>query len=149
MNRLPHLIATCGPIGQSRWAPGTLGSLVAVPLILWIDPFGFSYLGLTAVIVFVGIWASSITSRDLGEHDPSSVVIDEVAGLLVAFLWIPVSGKTLVIGFILFRLFDTLKPPPIKTLERLPRGYGIVLDDVLAGVYANLILQGLWRYAHL
>jgi len=89
-------------------------------------------------------------SRNSGGHsfarasqlkDPQSVVVDEVAGQWITVLFAPVSWKTLLVGFILFRLFDILKPPPVRQLERLPEGVGIVMDDVAAGLYALLVLQ--------
>lgn len=150
MNRLAHWLATCGPVGKSRVAPGTWGSFLAIPLIL---SFGITmpvtYVALTVVLVLVAIWASGATSRELGVHDPPSVVIDEVCGMLVSFICLPIRWQTLISGFILFRVLDVWKPLPIRELERLPLGFGIVLDDVMAGIYANLLLQGLVHYAKL
>ena len=130
-------------------APGTLGSLVGV-LFIWLvkgDPLVL--LVLTLSFSVVAIWTSGVVAQDLGEHDPQIVVIDEVCGMMTGLLFLSVTGPILVVGFILFRFFDVVKPPPIRLLERIPKGFGIVLDDLLAGVYTNLILRLLIHYAHL
>lgn len=146
---MAHWIATCGPLGASHFAPGTLGSLAAVPLILIVGEnltfFVFIVLALTAVAV----WASHTVSQDLADPDPPSVVIDEVCGMMASLLFLPIKWQTLAAGFLAFRFFDIVKPPPIRSLERLPLGFGIVFDDIAAGIYTNLILQVLVHYAHL
>jgi phosphatidylglycerophosphatase A len=92
----------------------------------------------------VGIWAASIVARELGKKDPQVVVIDEVAGTLVTLLPMPhASWQAIAAGFVLFRLFDIVKPWPIRHLERLPGGWGIVLDDIGAGVLGAAVMQGL------
>ncbi len=145
-----HWIATCGPIGEIRIAPGTFGSLVAIPFILLTKDFPPLFLLVLSLMVFVGIWSSGVTARDFGQHDPGKVVIDEVCGMMISFLFVPsISWILLIIGFIGFRFFDITKPYPIRLCERFPSGYGIVLDDLAAGLYTNLILQVLNRYAHL
>ena len=148
-NRFAHWLATCGPVGKSPIAPGTLGSLLAVPVILSLGTGVSVYVVLTIVFILAAIWSSGVRSRELGVHDPPSVVIDELCGMLVSFVYLPVRWQTVVLGFILFRAFDILKPPPIRWIERLPVGFGIVLDDVMAGVYANVLMQGLVYYAKL
>jgi phosphatidylglycerophosphatase A len=94
----------------------------------------------TIVITLAGVWSSSIVETIWGK-DPSKVVIDEVAGMCVALLFLPVSVKYLLSAFILFRFFDIVKPLYIKRLERLPKGWGIMFDDVLAGAYTNILVQ--------
>lgn len=94
----------------------------------------------TVVITLLGIWSSNVVSKIWGK-DPARVVIDEVAGMCISLLFIPVTLKYVIAALILFRFFDIVKPLYIKKLEKLPGGWGIMLDDVLAGVYANLILQ--------
>ena len=99
---------------------------------------------ITAVITLAGVWSSSVMERFWGK-DPSKVVIDEVAGMCVSLLVLPVNVKYLLAAFILFRFFDILKPLYIRKTEDFPRGWGIMLDDVLAGIYTNILLQGvLW-----
>jgi phosphatidylglycerophosphatase A len=97
-------------------------------------------------VVLIGIPASTQVSRASAAKDPQFVVIDEVAGQLIALIAVPVTWKSLLAGFILFRGFDIVKPPPVRQLERLPEGSGIVLDDVAAGFYALAIMQLLLHF---
>ncbi len=136
----------CG-IGHLRPGPGTWGS--AVTVVLWfavarsIAPSQQPAAALiwAAVATAIGIPAATCEARRCGLHDPSHVVVDEMAGQMVTLIAAPVQWKTLVLGFILFRCFDILKPPPIRHLERLPGGVGIVVDDLGAGVYGLVVLQ--------
>jgi len=96
---------------------------------------------LIVVVVAVGIPASTLEARGCGKKDPSHVVIDEVAGQLVTLIACPIVWQALLAGFILFRVFDIVKPPPVRSLERLPEGTGIVVDDLGAGLYALIALQ--------
>jgi phosphatidylglycerophosphatase A len=97
--------------------------------------------GLAALTVTIGIPAATKAARSAGIEDPQFVVIDEVAGQIIAFIAVPLSWKSLLAGFILFRGFDTVKPPPARQLENLPDGFGIVFDDVAAGLYALAVMQ--------
>jgi phosphatidylglycerophosphatase A len=139
------VIATWFGCGRVPVAPGTIGSLGAIPLYLLVAPSGRAGVAAAALAVTaVGIWAASIVSHELGTEDPQVVVVDEVAGTLVTLLpmrhaWWPAIG----VGFLLFRLFDITKPWPIRRLERLPGGWGVVLDDIGAGVFAAAVMQGL------
>ena len=101
------------------------------------------------MFLFAAVWSSHVLSIKLKDPDPQCIVIDEVCGMFVSFLFIPMGWESVIAGFLLFRFFDVFKPPPIRLLERVPHGFGIVLDDVAAGIYANLVLQGLVRYVHL
>jgi phosphatidylglycerophosphatase A len=103
-------------------------------------------IGLAALAVAAGIPAATRVARATGLEDPQFVVIDEVAGQLITLIWIPVSWKSLLLGFILFRAFDISKPPPVRSLERLPEGTGIVIDDVGAGLYALAVMHILLHY---
>jgi phosphatidylglycerophosphatase A len=96
---------------------------------------------LAIFVILIGIPAATRVSRASGSKDPQFVVIDEVAGQLIALIAVPLAWKTFLAGFILFRVFDILKPPPVRQLERLPEGTGIVLDDVAAGIYALIVMQ--------
>jgi phosphatidylglycerophosphatase A len=141
------LAATFFGAGRLRPAPGTWGSTAAV--LLWAAISRWTPLGsqtgvlacMALVAVAIGIPAATRFARASELKDPQSVVIDEVAGQWIALLFAPVSWKTLLLGFILFRAFDILKPPPVRQLERLPEGTGIVVDDVAAGLYALLVMQ--------
>ena len=132
--------------------PGTWGSLAAV--VLWwliasnIPPgMRLPVIGLLIVLsVAVGIPAATLEARGCGRKDPSQVVIDEVAGQLVTLIAAPIGWKALLAGFILFRAFDIVKPPPIRRLERLPEGTGIVVDDLGAGVYGLIVMQLLLHF---
>jgi phosphatidylglycerophosphatase A len=101
---------------------------------------------LIVIVVAIGIPAATLEARGCGRKDPSHVVIDEVAGQLVTFLACPIMWQALLAGFILFRVFDIVKPPPVRSLERLPEGTGIVVDDLGAGVYALIVLQLLLHF---
>ena len=149
IHRIAHWIATCGPVGYLKFAPGTFGSLVGLVLVLIAASHITWFIVFLLVLILLGIWSSGIASRGFGNHDPSEVVIDEVCGMMISFLAVPISFWAVLIGFIGFRFFDIVKPQPIRWLEHFPEGFGIVLDDLLAGIYTNVILQILVRYAHL
>jgi phosphatidylglycerophosphatase A len=146
------LIATFFGIGRMRPGPGTWGSAVAV--LLWsavayaIPPplrTGVAIV-LAALVMLIGIPAATLVSRSSGLKDPQFVVIDEVAGQLVTLVAVPLAWKTFLAGFILFRVFDILKPPPVRQLEALPAGAGIVFDDVAAGLYALGVMHLLMHF---
>ncbi len=128
--------------GLFPFASGTAGTLAAVPLVALSATFSPIFSGLfLAVMILVAIRASEVVHKLLGKPDPSEVVIDEVAGFLLTLLWIPLSWGTLLAGFLLFRIFDIWKPWPAGPAEKLHGGLGIVLDDLVAGLYANLLLR--------
>jgi phosphatidylglycerophosphatase A len=125
--------------GLVKVAPGTCGTLTAVPLALAVGVLGTWYGAIVLLMVVVIAIPSSNRARMLtGREDPPEVVIDEVAGFLLTMFLLPASWLSYALGFALFRVFDIAKPFPVKQLERLGNGFGIVLDDLLAGVYANL-----------
>ena len=137
------LIATGFGAGLLPWAPGTWGSLAALPC-AWIvrDLGGVIALALAATIAFAtGCWAASRVARASGEHDPGFIVIDEVAAQWLALLAVPLDPRWFAAAFLLFRLFDITKPWPARTIERrVAGGLGIMLDDVVAALYAVLLL---------
>ncbi|MGD2126797.1 MAG: phosphatidylglycerophosphatase A [Desulfobacteraceae bacterium] len=123
-------------------APGTCGTLLGLPLVLLMNHMGAPYAASFLVLfIFLAVWTSDLTQKMLGGQDPSQVVIDEVAGFLLALFLVPPSWLSLAVGFVLFRILDILKPFPIRRLEKLPGGWGIVLDDLVAGAYTNLCLR--------
>jgi phosphatidylglycerophosphatase A len=145
MRRPSWIIATWFGCGMVPKAPGTMGSLGAIPLYLLAARAGREGVGVAALAVTaIGIWAASAVARDLGKKDPQIVVVDEVAGVLITMLpMADVSWRATLIGFVLFRLFDVTKPWPIRRFEGLPGGWGIVMDDVVAGVFGACVMAGL------
>jgi phosphatidylglycerophosphatase A len=126
--------------GRAPVAPGTFGSAVAA-LLLALIPFSRPGLALFFVAVTVGgTWAAHRAERLLGEKDPGAIVIDEVAGMTLAVLPFPLTPAVLGVGFLLFRLFDIVKPFPARASQRLPGGAGVMLDDLVAGLYALGVL---------
>ena len=150
--RWATLVATFFGAGRMRPGPGTWGSLAAL-LLWWLLAAQLPgsarvpvILLLIAVATAVGIPAATLEARGCGKKDPQHVVIDEVAGQLVTLIACPILWKPLLAGFILFRAFDIVKPPPIRRLEQLPEGTGIVVDDLGAGVYGLIVLQLLLHF---
>jgi Phosphatidylglycerophosphatase A and related proteins len=143
MRRLSLLLATGLGLGYIPWAPGTFGTLLGLPLFFLgknLSPVLFAA-GVVLFILFA-VGVSHFAEQALGGHDSCKIVIDEVAGFLVTVVFIPFSYPAAAIGFILFRFFDILKPFPIRRIDRTWGGaWGVVMDDVLAGVFANLTLR--------
>jgi len=143
----PALLATGFGSGLSPVAPGTVGTAVSLLLFVVIQDTTWTLLALCVVGFFVGIWLCDRTSEKLGVHDHGGIVWDEFIGMWIALLWVPLSISTLVIAFLLFRLFDVLKPWPISYLDkRVHGGFGIMIDDVIAGLFANICLQVILRF---
>lgn len=146
------LVATFFGAGRLKPGPGTWGSLATV--LLWalassrIPPASrpWATLVAAAAVTIIGIPAATRVARAHGSKDPQFVVIDEVAGQLVALIAVPLAWKTFLVGFILFRTFDMWKPFPIRRLERLPEGTGIVVDDLGAGIYALAVVHLLLHF---
>jgi phosphatidylglycerophosphatase A len=137
-------IATGLGSGYSPIVPGTAGSLVGLLLFVPVHALPTAaLLAALAAVTVAGIVASDHVARLIGIEDPGLVVIDEVAGMWVSLLFLPFTPMTAAIGFVLFRIFDVVKPFPARRLEDLPGGYGIMCDDLMAGVYANLVLRGI------
>ena len=141
-------VATFFGVGHLHPGPGTWGS--AATILLWwavshvVHPQWQTAAAILLAVaaIAIGIPAATQVARRSGIKDPQFVVIDEVAGQLITLIAIPVSWQSLLLGFILFRGFDIVKPPHVRNLERLPEGYGIVIDDVGAGLYAFLLMHG-------
>jgi len=144
MTRLAVLLATVGGLGYAPVAPGTFGSAAGVGIYLltrgW--PLGWQ-LALLVSIIVVGVWASTEAARHFAREDPGPVVIDEVAGQLVTYIGIAHAAGWIgiLVGFLIFRLLDIVKPWPANRFERLPGGAGIMADDIMAGVYGNLLMR--------
>ena len=161
MNGLAQAIAPVFGIGYLRPAPGTWGSLAALPLVWALHTLGGfpALLAATIVVLVLGIWATAVMTRGSGNHDPSEIVVDEVAGQFIALLplswaaWrmgLPVTTlwPGWVAAFVLFRLFDIWKPGPVGWADRRNDATGVMLDDVIAGALAAagmMLLAGLWH----
>ena len=142
MNRFLLFFSAGFGVGYSPIAPGTLGTLLAIPLYFFLSQIPFPLYELTLLaFFFLSTWISEQAQLHWGKKDDQRIVIDEMMGFLVTMLWVPKTAFTIIAGFILFRLFDIIKPPPIRRLENVNGGYGVVLDDVVAGIYGNIILQ--------
>ncbi len=128
--------------GLATKAPGTVGTLAAIPVyVLLIQSNLFAYSFATILVILSGIWICGSAAEKLGEHDFSGIVWDEIAGFLVTMWMVPFSWQAVVTGFILFRVFDIFKPWPINWIDKkVHNGLGIMLDDLLAGLFAGLIL---------
>ena len=144
MRRPAVFIATVGYLGHVGFAPGTAGSAAGLLLLAGARALGISTPTEIAVIVAligIGAWAGTVAERHFQRHDPGPVVIDEVVGMLVTLVLIPLTPGTALLGFLVFRLADIVKPYPAARLEALPGGWGIVMDDVVAGLYAHVVLR--------
>jgi phosphatidylglycerophosphatase A len=139
-DRLAVVIATVGGIGYAPVAPGTVASAVTA-LALWIIPFSPLTLAVWLMaVIAVGTWAAHVAEPQLGGHDPGAIVVDEVAGMIVSVVCLPLTPAVLFAGFVLFRIFDVVKPAPARVSQRLPGGIGVMVDDLIAGVYALIVL---------
>jgi phosphatidylglycerophosphatase A len=150
-SRICFLIATWFGCGYWPKGPGTAGSIAAI-LIAWplwrLGGFnGFEFAVLSVVLLWPAIYASGVVAVESGRKDPQIVVVDEVLGQWLTLAGaVHMSGMALLFGLALFRLFDIMKPPPIRIIEKMPGGAGIVLDDMGAGVYAALVLFMMGRF---
>ena len=144
-NRLITIIASFFYLGYSPYAPGTMGTVGAIPLYILLAVYltNIQYLIVTIIFIVFGIIISSGAIAIYKDDDPKEIVIDEVAGYLVTMTFIVPSAFNIVLGFFLFRFFDILKPFPAKQLEKLRGGYGVVMDDVAAGVLACLSINAI------
>lgn len=141
--RVALLLSTWFGTGLLPGAPGTFGTLAALPLVIVINYLGTACAGISLIgVTILAVWSSGVSQKLMGRDDPPEVVIDEVAGFLVTIFLLPLSWLSLALGFALFRAFDILKPFPVRTIDkRVKGGVGIVLDDIMAGIYANLCVR--------
>ena len=148
LNRLIIFLATGFYAGYLPYAPGTIGSLIGVGLFLIINSLSPVYYLIVFFLLFsLGVYISDRAEALFAKNDPSQIIFDEIAGLLVAMALIPNGIGWIIAGFFLFRFFDIFKPYPIRDIEkRFNGGFGIMLDDVAAGVYTNILLQAVRLY---
>jgi phosphatidylglycerophosphatase A len=146
MNPKPNAImflATGGYVGYVPFASGTFGSLVGLPIVYGLSKTNGTVAFISVVVLILGaVWLAHLAEKALNAKDPGCIVIDEIAGMCVTMLFVPLTIATCAAGFFLFRLFDVIKPPPARQMEKmLPGGWGVVMDDVMAGIMANVVLQ--------
>jgi phosphatidylglycerophosphatase A len=149
-SRISLAVATVGGLGYAPFAPGTFGS--AAGLLVWwmLGPSAIVQAGAIVVIFAAGVWSGSVCERHFCRTDPGHVVVDEVAGMLITLLLNPVGWGGAFGGFLLFRLADVIKPFPANRFEQLHGGLGVMADDAMAAVYANLALRlCIWLSGHL
>jgi phosphatidylglycerophosphatase A len=136
-------LATGAHVGRIPFAPGTFGSLVGLPFVFLFSKAGWPVASvLTLILILFSVRVAHRAEQQLEAKDPGCIVIDEIAGMCVTLLAIPLTLTTGIAGFFLFRIFDVIKPPPARQMEKiLPGGWGVVMDDVVAGIMANIILR--------
>ncbi len=132
-------------MGYLPFTPGTFGSLAAIAVYYLIKSSIVIYILIILLLAVLGFLAAGQAERMFNTKDPKYVVIDEVVGMLLSLLFLPYDLKVVIMGFFVFRLMDTLKPYPIGLIERLKGGKGIMGDDIMAGIYTNIILQSVLR----
>ena len=138
-----HILSFGFGSGLSPVAPGTMGTLIAIPIFLILATFSPTiYLLFVTVLFLVGCWSSTLTAKELHVHDHPGIVIDEIVGYLITMIFVPITWYWILLGFLLFRLFDIWKPWPISISDqKLKGGFGIMFDDVLAALYSLLSLH--------
>ena len=147
LRRLGVFVATGAFVGYAPVAPGTFGSALGLAVLFVVrHSLSPSAEGVTLVLLAgIGVWSASEAERHFGRTDPGYIVIDEVVGMLVTLAFLPVNAVGILVAFLLFRLFDVVKPWPARRFERLHGGLGVMLDDVMAGIYAHLVMWGIVR----
>ena len=143
MTKLAVFIATVGYCGYFPVAPGTVGSAAGLVfyLLVWWTQSPIVEVALIVCLFAVGVWAGSTSERYFGGIDPGPIVLDEVVGMLITLAFIPVGLSGAIAGFVLFRIFDVIKPFPANRLEALHGGLGVMADDAMAAIYANISLR--------
>jgi phosphatidylglycerophosphatase A len=146
VTRLAVFLATAGYSGYFPIAPGTVGSAVGLlvyGVMRWLEPPYFSSVEVAVIVALfvVGVWAGTTSERYFGGIDPGPIVLDEVVGMLITLAFIPVGITGAIVGFVLFRIFDVVKPFPARRLEALHGGLGVMADDAMAAIYANVSLR--------
>ncbi len=145
MSRVGLFIATCGYLGYVPVAPGTFGSAAGLAVFFLLRHIGSTGVEVATIAALfgVGIWSSTVAEHHFGRIDPAPVVLDEVVGMLITLAFLPVSIGGALVGFLVFRILDVIKPWPSARFESLPGGLGVMADDGMAAVYGNLVMRGL------
>jgi phosphatidylglycerophosphatase A len=145
MKRAGIFIATCGYLGYVPVAPGTFGSAAGLAVFWAVRSTGSVSVELAAIVVLfaIGVWSGTIAEEHFGGIDPGPVVLDEVVGMLITLALLPVNLTGAIVGFLIFRVLDVVKPWPSAQFEKLPGGLGVMADDGMAAIYGNLLMRGL------
>jgi phosphatidylglycerophosphatase A len=145
MRRLGLFVATCGYLGYAPIAPGTFGSAAGLAVFVAVRSTGSVSVELTTIVVLfaIGIWSGTVAEHHFGGIDPGPVVLDEVVGMLITLALLPVNMTGAIVGFLIFRVLDVVKPWPSAGFEKLPGGLGVMADDGMAALYGNLLMRGL------
>src|ERR671922_1318174 len=145
MRRLALVIATVGYIGYAPVAPGTFGSAAGLAVFFAVRTTGSAVVELVVIVALfaLGIWSGTIAEHHFGGTDPGPIVLDEVVGMLVTLFLLPVTLQGALVGFVVFRILDVIKPFPSARFERLPGGLGVMADDGMAAIYGNVLMRGL------
>lgn len=145
LSALSKAVATVFFIGYLPYAPGTFGTAAGLGLLVLIKPVLQFHIFLTVFLIIIGVLASEHAEKSFNKKDPQCIVIDELAGYFCSLLFLPFDWNYMIAAFVLFRLFDIIKPFPIRKIEsKLKGGAGIMADDILAAIYTNVVLQT-WR----
>lgn len=140
LKKIAYIIATGFGSGYSPLIPGTAGSFIALMIFILVPLNNVSWLIICLIVFFTGVWAAQIVEKEHGK-DPGLVVIDEFVGQWISLLFLPRIFLVFIAAFIIFRILDILKPFPANDSQKLAHGWGIMIDDVIAGIYTNLIIQ--------
>jgi phosphatidylglycerophosphatase A len=145
MQRLGLFVATCGYLGYVPIAPGTFGSAAGLAVFYAVRSTESATveLAVIALLFAVGVWSGTVAEHHFGGIDPGPVVMDEVVGMLITLALLPVNAAGAILGFLIFRVLDVVKPWPSAGFEKLPGGLGVMADDGMAAVYGNLVMRGL------
>jgi phosphatidylglycerophosphatase A len=145
MSRLGVFVATCGYLGYVPIAPGTFGSAAGLAVFVAVRSTGSVTVGLATIVILfaIGVWSGTVAEHHFGGVDPGPIVLDEVVGMLITLALLPVNVTGAIVGFLVFRVLDVIKPWPSDGFEKLPGGLGVMADDGMAAVYGNLMMRGL------
>lgn len=141
MRKTALLLATCFGAGYAPLAPGTVGAAVGLIPAVALAGWPLAYAGAACLLFFLGVRASTIAGEILGEKDSPRIVIDEAASMMITLAGLPITGLTVACGFVLNRLLDIVKPFPAGRAERLNGGWGVMTDDLVAGIYSNILVR--------
>jgi len=143
VDRLAVFIATCAYVGYAPVAPGTFGSAAGLAAFVAVRATGSPAIEMATIVILfaVGVWSAGLAERYFGGTDPGPIVMDEVAGMLITLAFLPVTVTGAVVGFLVFRVLDVVKPWPSGRFEKLPGGWGVMADDGMAAIYGNVVMR--------